>query len=269
MRKFIVALAASTAALTLANPAAAQDVVEDNGYNGVYVGASVGYSVQNNDIGDTILIDRPIIAGGTNAFAPGSCNGAATQTANTRCRNDQDNLEFHARIGADRQFGQGVIGIVGEFGKSQVRDYASIFSTTPASYTMAREIDWNAALRLRAGWTPNSQTLFYATGGAAYARVDHSFSTTNALNSFTVNNEEDNVWGWQAGGGVEQRLGNNFSIGLEYLYNRFDDKDSSVTVGTGAAGATNPFVVAGGATLRRSDTRFDYHSLRATAAFRF
>lgn len=271
MRKLIVALTASAAALAFATPAVAQDVAEDNGFSGVYVGGSVGYSVQNNDLGDTITIDRAInVPGGTtSAFTPGSCNGAATQTGNTQCRNDQDNFEFHARAGYDQQFGQAVLGVVGEFGKSQVRDYASIFSTTPASYTMSREIDWNAALRLRAGWTPNSQTLFYGTGGVAYARVDHAFTTTNVTNSFTASDEEDNVWGWQAGGGVEQKLGRNLSFGLEYLYNRFNDNNYRVNVGTGTAGPLNPFVAAGGAELRRSDNRFDYHSLRATAAFRF
>jgi outer membrane immunogenic protein len=37
----------------------------------------------------------------------------------------------------------------------------------------------------------------------------------------------------------------------------------------GTAGATNPFVLAGGADFRRNTNRFDFHAIRATAAFRF
>ena len=268
-------LGASAAALTLiAVPALAQD--GEPAFDGVYVGGSVGYTIQNNDVGERIEFDAGRngsfgdtieTSTGDDAFSPGFCNGAATSSANVACTNDKDDLEYYGRIGFDKQMGKFVIGAVAEFGKTQARDSVTAYSTTPAFYTMTRELDWNAALRLRAGMVAGESTLFYATGGGAYAKLDNSFSSSNTANSFAVEGD-DMAWGWQAGGGVEQKLGRNFSIGLEYLYSRYDDSDSRVAVGTGTAGATNPFVLAGGADFRRSED-FDFHSLRATAAFRF
>lgn len=272
--------AAGVLTLSLASvPAMAQDEVAPGAeFNGVYIGGSFGYTVQNNDVGERVVFDRGsngsfgediTNAAGDNVFTPGFCNGASTSAANVACKNDKDDIEYYGRVGFDVQMGKFVIGAVGEFGKTEIRDSVSAFSTTPASYTMEREIDWNAALRLRAGVVAGERTLFYATGGGAYAKIDHSFySIGNAANSFTVQGD-NHAWGWQAGGGVEQKLGRNFSVGLEYLYSRYNDDDSTVRVGTGTAGAANPFVLAGGADLARNSNRFDFHSLRATAAFRF
>lgn len=268
-------MGAGVAALTLvAAPAMAQD--GEPAFDGVYVGGSFGYTVQNNDVGETIEFDAGrngsfgdtiATSTGANAFSPGFCNGAATSSANTACINDKDDIEYYGRIGFDKQMGKFVLGAVAEFGKTEARDSVSAYSTTPAFYTMTRELDWNAALRLRAGLVAGESTLFYATGGGAYAKLNNSFTSSNTANSFTLEGD-DMAWGWQAGGGVEQKLGRNFSIGLEYLYSRYDDSDARVAVGTGTAGATNPFVLAGGADFRRSSD-FDFHSLRATAAFRF
>lgn len=268
-------MGAGVAALTLiAAPAMAQD--GEPAFDGVYVGGSFGYTVQNNDVGETIEFDAArngsfgdtiATSTGADAFSPGFCNGAATSSANVSCLNDKDDMEYYGRIGFDKQMGKFVLGAVAEFGKTEARDSVTAYSTTPAFYTMTRELDWNAALRLRAGLVAGESTLFYATGGGAYAKLNNSFSSSNTANSFAVIGD-DMAWGWQAGGGVEQKLGRNFSIGLEYLYSRYDDSDSRVQVGTGTAGATNPFVLAGGADFRRSSD-FDFHSLRATAAFRF
>lgn len=273
-------LGAAAGALTLAvaaAPAYAQDAPDGDEFTGFYVGGSVGYTVQKNDRGESILFDAGrngsfgdtiTTSTGDNAFAPGFCNGAATSTANIACRNDKDDIEYYARIGFDKQMGKVVLGAVAEFGKSEVSDSVSAFSSTPAFYTMTRELDWNAALRARAGYTVGPKTLVYATGGAAYAKIDHSFATSNTANSFAITGD-NNAWGWQAGGGLEQKVGKNLSLGVEYLYSRYDDDKSGVTVGNGTAGATNPFVLAGGADFARSQNRFDFHALRATAAFRF
>jgi outer membrane immunogenic protein len=267
--------AASLFALAIATPAVAQDA--EPAFDGFYVGGSVGYTVQNNDVGETILFDRGsngsfgesiTTSTGANAFSPGFCNGAATSNLNTACTNDKDGVEYQFRIGADRQMGKWVIGAVAEIGKSEVRDSVSAFSTTPAFYTMTRELDWNAALRARAGYVAGTGTLFYGTAGGTYAKLDHSFTTGNTANGFTVVGDDD-AWGWQAGGGVEQKIGSSFSIGVEYLYSRYQDDDARVRVTQGTAGATNPFVLAGGADFIRSTDRFDFHSLRATIAYRF
>ncbi len=161
---------------------------------------------------------------------------------------------------------------MGEFGKPEISDSVSAFSTTPASYTMTRTLDYTASARLRVGLTPGPArtTLFYATGGGLYGKVKQSFATTNTANTFTTNGNQD-AWGFSGGGGVEQKLGKNFSVGLEYIYNELTDNKGRVRVGAGTAPATNPFLLAGagGTDFRRSDDKFRWHSLRVTAAFRF
>lgn len=260
-----------------ATPALAQD--EEAGFDGPYVGGSFGYTIQNNDIGEFQRFDRGLNGSfdtittttGANAFSPGFCNGAARgATPAGGCTNDRDDIEYHARIGWDTQYGDWVVGVVGEFGKSEVRDSVTSFSTTPAFYTMTREIRWQGNVRGRFGYAAGGRTLFYATGGAAYARIRNGFTTSNGVNAFSDNGDSYSL-GAVAGGGVEQKLGRNFSIGLEYLYTRYTDDDYRVRATAGNAVASNPFVLNGqpGTEFSRSDPRFDFHAIRATAAFRF
>lgn len=299
MRTIFTLLGAS--AIALATPAFAQDATmpadtsmpaatdpqvaapaslsEDEPFTGFYVGAAGGYDVQGNDTGSSLLVDRNLdgkfgdgllTSTGANAFVQ-SCHGQARgATANLGCNKDKDGWAYYGRVGFDKQFGPFVLGAVGEFGKSEIRDSVSTFSSTPAAYVMTRKVNWEAGARLRAGYAANT-TLFYGTGGAGYARIGRSFATTNTLNDFDSSGRR-NQWGLQAGGGIEQKIGRNLSIGLEYLYHSYVDDDYRVLVSQGAAPATNPFVLAPNTTgtdLKRSDDVFRWHSIRATAAFRF
>ncbi len=265
--------------------AAVPALAQDGEFSGPYVGGSLGLSVPGKQGGESIEFDRdlngsfgdtvvtapgPGQTAGTNAFSPGFCNGAATSATRTGCRDDSNRTQYAARLGWDIQSGNFVVGAVGEIGRNELRDSVTAYSTTPASYTMTREIDWNAGLRLRAGYALGGRTLVYGTGGGAYAKIDNSFATSNAVNSFTESGKSD-VWGWVAGGGVEQKVGTNFSVGVEYLYTRYKDDDYRVRAGAGTAGASNPFLLAGagGTDFRRSETRFEHHGVRATAAYRF
>src|SRR3546814_8236554 len=58
-------------------------------------------------------------AGGTDAFSPGFCNGAATGTANAGCRNEKDGAEYFGRLGYDKRMGNFVLGAVIEGGRSE------------------------------------------------------------------------------------------------------------------------------------------------------
>ena len=207
---------------------------------------------------------------GANAFSPGFCPGQASGTALGDCGGDDNGLEYAGRIGFDIQSGNIVFGALVEGSKSKAVDFASAYSTTPAGYHLSRELDYAASVRGRLGFTPDSRVLMYATGGGSYARIKHGFSTTNSANSFTPTDNDSMVWGWQAGGGAEVKLGGSLTFGLEYLYNRYNDNKYYVAVGQGTAPATNPFLLNGGGTnLRMADTRFDNHSIRATVGFHF
>lgn len=279
LKRTILAAVVTT---TLAASSAYAQEAETHPFDGIYVGGSFGAAVQPNDGGKSrILFDRDrngsfgdvvTTATGANAFLPGFCSGAATGPANQDCLHDGDGIEYYGRVGADTHMGPVVIGVMGEFGKPEINDSVSAFSSTPASYTMTRSLKYAASIRGRVGLTPAPlrSTLFYVTGGASYGRVENSFSTSNTVNSFATNGAQD-AWGYSAGGGVEQKIGKHFSVGLEYIYNQLNDDKARVAVGPGTAPATNPFLLAGagGTDFRRSDDKFRWHSLRVTAAFRF
>lgn len=278
MRAFYgVGLAAALAATS----AGAQDMAPPEApFTGVYIGGAAGFDIQQNDAGSGIEFDRDldgrftdavVTSTGANAFSPGFCGGfGRSARPNTGCRKDRDDAAYYGRVGYDRQFGPFVIGIVGEFGKTEIRDSVTAFSTTPASYTMTRTVDWEAGARLRGGYAVNT-TLFYATGGVGYAKIDRSFYTTNTANAFDGRGRREQ-WGYQAGSGLEQKVTRNISIGLEYLYHQYDDDRYRVRATAGTAPASNPFVLApntAGTDFRRSDEKFRWHSIRGTAAFRF
>lgn len=278
-RTMKLSLLAGLAAAAISTPAFAQDTPEKE-FDGVYVGGSVGYDVQGNDVNEKVLFDRNLdgarfddsvlTAGGANAFAPGFCNGLALSSIPTDgCRNDRDDLSYSGRIGFDKQMGRLVLGVVGDVGSTNIRDSVSAFSITPANYVFTREIDYVASIRGRVGYAAN-RTLFYVTGGPGYAGIKRSFTTTNGTNSFTARND-DAKFGFLVGGGIEQKVSKHISFGLEYMYNQFNDNDYRVRVGPGTSPVTSPFrtVNANGTDLRRSDGDFRWHSLRATIAYRF
>jgi outer membrane immunogenic protein len=77
----------------------------------------------------------------------------------------------------------------------------------------ADDIDYLASIRGRVGYAAGP-TLFYATGGVAFLGFNGDDS------------DDDGLTGWVAGGGIEHKLRQNVSIGLEGLYYNFgDDKD--------------------------------------------
>ena len=274
-----LSLLAALAATATAMPALAQegrDTSQD--FNGPYISIVGGGTLQGSDRGETLVFDtnrdgtygdQVTTSGGADAFSPGFCGGAATGTANLGCRNDKDGPEYFARLGFDKRMGNFVLGAVIEGGRSHARDSVSGFSTTPASYTMSREADYQAGARLRAGYTPGGGALFYVTGGGAYARLDNKFTTSNTANSFS-DNGKTNGWGYSAGGGAEVMVTNNISLGLEYLYTDLKDKDYVVNVGPGTAPPTNPFLLNGGGTdIQRSNPHFRTHSVRGSLSLRF
>ncbi|MEY3624306.1 MAG: hypothetical protein RLZZ407_1865 [Pseudomonadota bacterium] len=271
-----ILLIGATALATFAPPAFAQS--EDEHWEGAYIGGSIGLSAQSNDRNESVVFDTDGDGAfdnsvnttlGANAFAPGFCGGASTGTAPTdSCLSDKDGLEYNIRAGYDVQSGNMVYGFVLEGGMNESRDSVTAFSDTPAAYTLTREIDYSLQARARLGYAARG-ALFYATGGAAYAKINNSFTTTNGVNSFTDNGNSKS-WGYSYGGGAEVKLAKNFSLGLEYLYTNFVDDDYVVSVGPGTAPATNPFLIVSGATdMRRSDSNFTMHNIRLTAAIRF
>lgn len=275
--------AASMAVLLAAagTSAMAQSVDWRSDFSGPYIGVFAGYTDKNDDSKETLRFDRnldgnfgdPVVTGtGADAFSPGFCDGAAKATrAADGCDGDSSGAQAGIRAGYDLQYGRLVLGVVGDYSAVWQEDSVTGFSTTPASYVFSRNIESMAAARLRAGFVAGP-ALVYATGGAAYAKVENKFVTSNGANSFTATTDEDDADGWQAGGGVEYKLAPNLSVTGEYLYTSLEPGDYTIRVGQGTAPATNPFVLAPnitGTDMIRSNAKFGLHALNIGMNYRF
>lgn len=263
--------------LGLAGAAQAQ-----SGWNGAYFGGHAGPSSQSDARGESILFDTQLdgafgdtvrTAGGADAFSPGFCGGAAngpTPASGCRSNGDDDNDDFGIRGGYDWQRGALVFGVLGEIARGGLTDSVTAFSTTPAFYTMRRELETSYALRGRVGFSfGDDLNLLYATAGYARASVRNDFSTSNGVNTFIANGDSD-ASGAQYGLGYERRLGAAFAVGIEYLRTDFEDEDYRVRA-QGPAAATNPFLLVNpdGTNFRRSNGDIEVDSLRLTLNYRF
>lgn len=277
--KHLVSVSIVALAAVASQPAFAQ--TQPTTFDGPYVSGAVG--LDNIDSGakglefdtnrDGTFGDTVRTTTGANAFSPGFCAGSANgNNAGAGCSSDEQEIGYALRVGYDARSGSFVSGLLLEGSKSRAADFESGFSTTPASYTFAREIDYALALRGRLGISPgDGRGLFYVTGGVAYADLDRSFATSNTANSFALDDDDDDmVWGAQLGGGAELVVVGGLTLGLEYLYSRYEDDKTFVAVGQGTAPATNPFLLNGGGTnLRPADSHLDQHSFRITAGLQF
>lgn len=266
---------AATTMVAFAGPVAAQE------WQGPYLGGYAGYSMLENDEDEITVFDtdqdgrfnNTVRTGaGADAFSPGFCDGTPNaNNAGAGCSDDEDNGgEFGLRGGYDWQRGALVFGVVGELGYASGDDSVTAFSTTPANYAFKRNLDWLAAARVRVGYA-TGRFLPYVTGGVATGNVNSTFSSSNTANSFTPSRRDDMETGWQLGGGVETKVSDRWSVGLEYLYTDLDVDPHVVRVGPGTAPATNPFLLVNptGTDMRRTDNNLELHSLRLTAAMRF
>lgn len=265
------ALAATTASLATAQT-----------WTGPYIGGTIGAALQRDDADETVTFDTNLdgtftdtvrTAAGADAFSPGFCAGIATAaTPAGGCTEDENGFDAGGRVGYDWQRGMLVFGALADVTGSNAKDGVSAFSTTPAFYAFSRELRAVGGLRARIG-VGNERVLVYGTGGGAWGRINHLYTTSNAVNTFVPARDEErseNAWGYQAGGGVEFRVGAHWSLTGEYLYTNLDDEEDGTVRSQGPAPATNPFILvnAAGTDLRRSD-KFDVHALRVGLSYRF
>jgi outer membrane immunogenic protein len=273
MRTFLLA---SATLVVLAAPLPV--LAQDTDWTGPYFGGRLGYTSQGEDKDETVLFDTNLdgefgdtvnTVAGANAFSPGFCGGAALRVNVSKC-SDRDGTEWAIHAGYDYQIGGSLVaGLVAEYGRSTIVDSVTAFSSTPAFYTLTRRLRDNGSVRARIGFALGD-TLLYGTGGVAYGRIRHSFTSSNTINVFTQTGDDD-AWGYRAGGGVEHRFAENFSLGAQYLYTSLKDDDFNVRVGGTNVPVSNPFILQNpmGTDFRRSGNRFNSHNLSVVASFRF
>lgn len=86
--------------------------------------------------------------------------------------------------------------------------------------------NWLASVQGRLGYAIGTM-LVYATGGVAFLSSDNA-DLTEKLVGPGARYFDDLQVGWAAGAGVEQKLGENISVGLQGTYYFFSSKDDRV-----------------------------------------
>jgi len=126
---------------------------------------------------------------------------------------------YGALVGWNYQIDSFVMGIEGDWA------FGGAVATNDEA-TVDTEISFNniATLRARAGFALDN-TLLYFTGGLA--AVDMEFGAVMS----PPGSQSDNQWvyGWTAGGGLEHAFTSSLSGRIEYLYVNLDDTDYSMT----------------------------------------
>jgi outer membrane immunogenic protein len=126
-------------------------------------------------------------------------------------------------IGADRQLGPLVLGVVGDLewaDGSGVQAAADVFGKA--------EANWQGSIRGRVGAAFN-RILLYGTGGFAFANYDFDFTFTGAPLFGAFGDEfSDIVAGWTAGGGAAVKFGA-WEFWGDYRFSDYGKTSSDIT----------------------------------------
>jgi len=124
---------------------------------------------------------------------------------------------FGVTTGTNFQTGNLVLGYEGDISGTGKKGTAFEFPPSAAFSNEVRE-RWLSTLRGRVGYAQDNW-LFYVTGGAAVANVEHTIVGPPGAIS-----ERHWHWGWSAGGGIEVKITQDWSAKVEYLYVGLQDK---------------------------------------------
>lgn len=259
MIRFVLAaplLLAASAAFA-ADPVIETEMMAPIGdWSGLYAGVQLGGAFGGSN--DGVVALSPFTPGLQTAFAPGF-NG------------DFDGgVIGGAHVGYDWQMGNIVFGALADFTAADISDRQSGFSTTPAEYSISRDLNYLGTVRGRIGYAPSNQFLAYVTGGLAYGDVDINYSQPGSSATIqSITGDQDSV-GYTLGVGAETMVTQNISFGLEYLYTNLGGNDYNVNIAGGGAANTAFGAVGGpGTNLTGTDNDFDFHTIQAKMSYRF
>jgi outer membrane immunogenic protein len=170
-------------------------------WTGIHFGLDAGYAWGNNST--------------TCDFVPGlntACQGLAVPNLKSK------GGAFGSEVGADWQYQNWVVGAAADFSLLNLHGN-SYFSSVDAgkSDQIASRYDWLGTARGRVGYAVG-QSLFYGTGGFAFAHVSDSYLNDLATGNSGAFSSSGVRTGWTVGGGWEYALNPNWSVKLEYLH---------------------------------------------------
>ena len=190
MKKICAILAAGTA-LAAAAPAFAQDATPAEAFSGLRVEALAGYDHIRSGSSEDVDTSRDL-------------------------KQSIDGVEYGAGIGYDVPVGTNMtIGAEAEITESSAsRDYNN---SQPTVFNLGR-VDAGRQYYFggRLGYAVAPSTLVYVKGGYTNARfnLQGTDGTTNLRQRLDTD-------GWRAGAGIEQKMGSNAFVKLEYRYSNY------------------------------------------------
>jgi outer membrane immunogenic protein len=205
-------------------------------WSGFYAGVYGGYGWSDSKVTSSYQSFSP-----ANPFAAGNVPVFESAMSGTL---HPGGFDVGGEAGLNWQAGSLVLGIEGSVGAFHLSDtwaHSAVLSTAlPPVINAANPVitshttvdtDWLATVRGRLGIAFN-RALIYGTGGAAFAAAN--FHQHNAYVTTVPVGEEnasysDTLTGWTAGGGIEYKLGGNWSGKIEYLHLDFGSVGGSTT----------------------------------------
>jgi outer membrane immunogenic protein len=132
---------------------------------------------------------------------------------------------------------------------------------------MSANTQWLASARAKLGFTGWWNTMFYATGGVAWASIEYAGQESNEPPTFatdfrSVTSFTTTKTGWVAGGGAEWMATTNVLLRAEYLYYNLNS-------GTDRSAFLFPNPGAFPAAFNYSWSNYNIHVLRLAASYKF
>ena len=179
-------------------------------WEGFYLGASVGYAWQKDNLDETL-------------------RGTATPSGFTPISTSPDGVKLGGFAGYNWQFGAWVVGVEGDLEWADLGSDRALYINGGGD-AYETKTDWQASIRGRFGYA-FGDWLLYATGGAAFAHIKYDY-----IDAVPAATEEDSSirTGWTVGGGVDWRFAPKWFARVEYRYADFGDQTNSPAVYAGA-----------------------------------
>jgi len=184
-------------------------------WTGLYAGLQVGYAWDN----DPVTVTN---------FAPAASSSVGPFFFSDSFSTNPSGVIGGIHLGYLKQINQWVLGLEGSVDGTSV---SSSHAGSPFGFTSALGLgdvpilgSWNVSsavqgsIRVRAG-IAFDRVLLYATGGAAFAGIEKSYTTS--VPAFDTESVTQTRSGWTVGGGLAYAVTNNWSIRAEYRYSDF------------------------------------------------
>lgn len=131
-----------------------------------------------------------------------------------------------------------LLGLEGDISWISLAQTRTVPTIGPGSFaTMSATDHWLASVRGRAGFIGSSKTLFYVTGGPAWASTEYVGHMTCIIGASTFIADAASSTtksGWAMGGGAEWMIDMHVMLSLEYLYYNLDNVTLTGSISPGS-----------------------------------